>query len=195
MVQKIKLTTHQLPQKMAELIHSNQFLKLFSLLSFALLILALIAIILLSSRAPYVIAFDTVANQMKAESLPDAKFMVEKALRAYMNHRYDWTPEDVRKKLKEAREFINSSNSSAFEVSTSRVAEFSLSKKVSQRVFPTKVYVDLKAQKAFIDGDRVTSIMGIRADGGLKLELHFRPGPHTKANPWGVYVAKEVELL
>ena len=53
----------------------------------------------------------------------------------------------------------------------------------------------VKKQVAKVEGDRITSILGVRAAGSLKLELHFKSGPHTPRNPWGVYIAKEVELL
>ncbi len=195
MVQKIKLSANQLPQKMAELIHSNQFLKLFSLISLAVLILAFATIILMTTRAPAVIAFDMTANTLEAQKLPDVKLLIERAVVEYIKHRYDWTPNNVNQKLDKARSFINGSHESAFTQATRKVADFSHDKKVIQRAFPTDIQIDLKNQTAKVVGERVTSIMGIRAAGELKVELHFTSGPHTKANPWGVYISKEVELL
>ena len=31
--------------------------------------------------------------------------------------------------------------------------------------------------------------------GSLNLKLHFTSGSHTKENPWGVYITREVEQL
>lgn len=72
---------------------------------------------------------------------------------------------------------------------------FSINKKANQFAYPREVQIDLKKQTATIKGERITSIMGVRAAGDLHLELDFKDGPHTNSNPWGVYIAKEVELL
>lgn len=195
MLKKINLKTNDLPKKMADLIHSNQFLKLFSFGSLALLILSFVTIIVMATKAPEIIAFDLQGNKIESEDLPHVKQMIEKAIRQYIRSRYEWTPKDVILKLKSARSFITGSSQSAYNASTLKVAEFSVSKKVSQLAYPTAIEIDLKKSVARISGERITSIMGVRAAGQLKLELHFKSGPHTKANPWGVYIAREVELL
>ena len=192
MVKKINLQLNPLPKKMAELIHSNQFLKLFSLLSLVLLIFSLTAIILLSTKKPQVMAFNLNGEKL-SEELPKAEKMVERAIREYIKHRYEWGPKEVTEKLKKAKSFITKKHESTYLKSTSKVAKFSMSKKVHQRVFPTNIDVDLKKKIVHIRGERITSIMGIRAVGSLNLKLHFANGLHTQKNPWGVYITREVE--
>ena len=195
MIQTIKLQTNRLPKQIADLIHSNQFLKIFSFASMALLILAFVTIIILATKAPAVIAFDTSGNNIENLPKPNPKHMVEHAIRQYIKLRYEWTPKTVSTQLKTAKAFIANKSDNAYSQATSKVEEFSVSRKASQRAFPTEIKIDLKNQVAKISGERVTSIMGVRAAGELKLELHFSGGPHTTTNPWGVYIVREVELL
>ncbi len=194
MVKKINLQLSPLPKRMAELIHSNRFLKLFSLLSLVLLIFSLVAIILLSTKEPQVMAFDLNGKKI-SEEMPKAEKMIERAIREYIKHRYEWSPKEVKKKLKKARSFITKKHESVYLDSTSKVAKFSMSKKVHQKIFPTSIQVDLKKKIVHIRGERITSIMGIRAAGSLNLKLHFESGPHTQENPWGIYITREVEQL
>ena len=149
----------------------------------------------MATKAPEVIAFDLQGNRIESQDLPNVKQMIEKAIRQYIKHRYEWTPKDVLMKLKKARGFITGNSQSSYNSATLKVAEFSVSKKASQLAFPTAIEIDLKKRVARISGERITSIMGVRAAGQLKLELHFKSGPHTPTNPWGVYISREVELL
>ena len=194
MVKKINLQLSPLPKRMAELIHSNRFLKLFSLLSLVLLIFSLTAIILLSTRKPQVMAFD-LSGEKISEELPKVEKMVERAIREYIKNRYGWGPKEVTEKLRKAKNFITKKHESTYLKSTLKVAKFSMSKKVHQIVFPTSINVDLKKKIVHIRGERITSIMGIRVAGSLNLKLHFASGPHTQENPWGVYITREVEKL
>lgn len=74
------------------------------------------------------------------------------------------------------------------------VIRFSVDKIVAQRAYPVEIRVDLKKGVAVIEGDRITSIQGLKAAGDLRLELGFESGPRTGQNPWGVYVSKEKEF-
>ena len=143
MVKKINLQLSPMPKKIAELIHSNRFLKLFSLLSFVLLIFSLMAILLLSTKKPQVMAFSLNGEKL-SEKPPKAEKMVERAIREYIKHRYEWSPKEVTEKLRKAKSFITKKHESTYLKSTSKVAKFSMSKKVQQRVFPTSINVDLK---------------------------------------------------
>ncbi|MGE3263190.1 MAG: hypothetical protein AB7K68_15525 [Bacteriovoracia bacterium] len=79
-------------------------------------------------------------------------------------------------------------------VSMQNVIRFSVDKIVAQRAYPVEIRVDLKKGIAVIEGDRITSIQGLKAAGDLRLELGFESGPRTEQNPWGVYVSKEKEF-
>jgi len=195
MITSITLKRNEIPKKLAELIHSNQFLKLFGFGSLVVLVLSFIAIIMMATKAPEIIVLDVKGNQIETQDIPSVKSFIEKAIREYIKYRYDWTHKDVKRKLESAEVFITKSNRNGFNNSIQKVINFSTSKKASQLAYPRKIEIDLKKQVAKVEGDRITSILGARAAGSLKLELHFKNGPHTPRNPWGVYIAKEVELL
>lgn len=189
----IKLKSTELPRKLGELMHSNQFLKLFSIASLFLVGLMLIAVIVMATKEPTVITLNVDGVKLEKTSLPKAEDQIREGIKRYLEKRYQWEPENVIKKLKESEEFITPKALRAFQDAVSNVAKFSVDKVVSQKIYPSDIKVDLKNQTALITGDRVTSIQGLKAAGNLKLELTFESGPRTKENPWGLYISKERE--
>lgn len=189
----IKLKSTELPRKLGELMHSNQFLKLFSIASLCLVGLMLIAVIVMATKEPTIITLNVDGVKLEKTTLPKAEDQIREGIKRYLEKRYQWEPENVIKKLKESEEFITPKALKAFQDAVSNVAKFSVDKIVSQKVYPSDIKVDLKNQTALITGDRVTSIQGLKAAGNLKLELTFESGPRTKENPWGLYISKERE--
>lgn len=189
----IKLKSAELPRKLGELMHSNQFLKLFSITSICLMGLMLIALIVIATKEPTVITINADGVKLERTTLPKAEDQIREGIKRYLEKRYQWEPENVIKKLKESEEFITPKALRAFQEAVSNVARFSVDKVVSQKVYPSDIKIDLKNQTALITGDRVTSIQGLKAAGNLKLELTFESGPRTKENPWGLYISKERE--
>lgn len=188
-----KLKNSELPKKIGELVHSNQFLKLFSLLALSLAALMLIAVIVMAAKEPTVITLNVDGENLEKTVIPKAEDQIREGIKRYLEKRYQWEPENVIKKLKESEEFITPKALRAFQSAVANVAKFSVDKVVSQRVYSSDIKVDLKSQTALITGDRVTSIQGLMAAGNLKLELTFESGPRTKENPWGLYISKERE--
>lgn len=189
----IKLKSTELPRKLGELMHSNQFLKLFSIASLCLMGMMLIAVIVMATKEPTVITLNVDGVKLEKTTLPKAEDQIREGIKRYLEKRYQWEPENVIKKLKESEEFITPKALRAFQDAVSNVAKFSVDKVVSQKVYPSDIKIDLKNQTALITGDRVTSIQGLKAAGNLKLELTFESGPRTKENPWGLYISKERE--
>lgn len=189
----IKLKSSQLPRKLGELMHSNQFLKVFALSSLGLVLLMLVTVLVMALREPTVITLNVDGASLEKTLLPKAEDQVREGIKGYLEKRYQWEPENVVKKLKESEEFIAPKALRAFQGAVANVAKFSVDKIVSQKVYPSDIKVDLKNQTALITGDRVTSIQGLKAAGNLKLELTFESGPRTKENPWGLYISKERE--
>lgn len=189
----IKLKSTELPKKVGELVHSNQFLKLFSLSALGLAGLILIAVIVMATKEPTIITLNVDGASLEKTVLPKAEDQIREGIKRYLEKRYKWEPENVIKKLKESEEFITPKALRAFQGAVGNVAKFSVDKVVSQRVYPSEIRVDLNSQTALITGDRVTSIQGLKAAGNLKLELTFESGPRTKENPWGLYISKERE--
>jgi hypothetical protein len=176
-----------------ELLHSNQFLKVFALSALALVFMGLGVTLVMAMKEPTVITLGPDGKSFERTNQPKAEDQIREGIKRYLEKRYQWEPENVIKKLKESEQFITPQALKAFQVAVANVAKFSTEKIVSQKVYPEKIEVDLKKQTALITGDRVTSIQGLKAAGNLKLELTFESGPRTQENPWGLYISKERE--
>ena len=187
-----QLRSAKFPKMMSNLMHSNQFLKMFSFYSLSLSIITLIGLTLSINKGPEVITISMDGNVIE-KGEPKLESFVENALRQYIDSRYKWEPENVIERLKSSEAFILPNTEKVFEEAVSKVARFSKEKLASQKVFVDEVKVDLKSKSALITGTRVTSIQNLPAAGELKLELSFESGPHTRKNPWGIYVTKEKE--
>ncbi|MGE3610278.1 MAG: hypothetical protein AB7I27_11865 [Bacteriovoracaceae bacterium] len=191
--QSIILKTSSLPKKMSDLIHSNQFLKVFSISALVLVLMALGVILVMINKAPMVITLAPDAKVLERTLLPNAEDQIREGIKRYLKKRYEWEPENVIKKLKESEDFITPKAMKAFQSAAVSVSKFSTEKIVSQKLYPENIEIDLKKSTAFITGDRITTIQGLKAAGNLKLELTFESGPRTSSNPWGLYISKERE--
>ena len=110
----VKLKTTQLPKMLADLTHSNQFLKVFTLASLVLTILMLFAVILMATKEPTVITLNVDGKNLEKTLLPKAEDQVREGIKRYLEKRYQWEPENVIKKLKESEEFITPTSLKAF---------------------------------------------------------------------------------
>ena len=193
MNESVKLQLRKLPKALAELSHSNQFLKVstFSLLALAGLIL--MVLLFQVTKAPIVLSMTPDGSLYKDAPKPDPRIEVERAVREYLKLRYNWTPKTVAANLESARAFILPATLKVYDSAMQNVVRFSSDRMVAQRVYPGEVEVDLKKSLAVISGDRITTIQGLKAAGNLNLELSFESGPRTKENPWGVYITREKE--
>jgi len=189
----ISLKMPSLPKMMSELMHSNQFLKVFSLSLVVLAFMITVVVLVMATKEPMVITLDSYGKTIERTVLPKAEDQIREGIKRYLEKRYQWEPENVIKKLKDSEEFITPQALKAFQGAVGNVAKFSKEKIVSQKVYPEKIEVDLKKGTAIITGDRVTSIQGLKAAGNLKLELTFESGTRTQNNPWGLYISKERE--
>jgi hypothetical protein len=189
----IKLEVAKLPKALADLVHSNQFLKIFSICSSGITTIALALAFASFMRPPVVLAFAPSAQVLSQVDLPKAEEEIRSAVARYLDLRYKWDPTNVREHLKAAEIFVGPSALTAFQAAAANVTKFSQDKNVSQKIFPDQVGISVEAKRAIISGDRLTTIQGIKAAGELKLELTFEFGSRTKQNPWGVYITKEKE--
>ena len=180
----INLQAAKLPRMIADLMHSKQFLKVFSLSA---------TILVMATKDPLVITLGPDGKAFERTVIPKAEDQIREGIKRYLEKRYQWEPENVVKKLKESESFIQPTSLKAFQAAVANVAKFSVEKIVSQKVYPDKIDVDLQKKTAFVTGDRITYIQGLRAAGKLKLELTFDSGARTEQNPWGLYIAKERE--
>ncbi len=193
MNESIKLKFRKLPKALAELSHSNQFLKMSAFSSYLICGLLTVLLFYQALRPVEVLTLAPDGSVYQETPKPDAKLEVERAVREYLKYRYNWSPKTVKSQVDQARNFILSSTQSAFNSSMKDVVRFSAEKNVSQRVYPVNVSVDLKKSIVTLLGDRITGIQEMKAAGDLRLELSFESGPRTEINPWGVYISKERE--
>lgn len=190
----IALKSSRVPKMMADLIHSNQFLKIFSLMSFVLSIMILMILSYQLSKEPLVLAFNPGGSYLSETSVPDAEVQIQEGLKAYLKFRYRWEPKTIQSQMSESANFVSTSSSKAFWSSVNKIIDFSKEKNVSQKTFPEDLKVDLQNKIALVYGERITTIQGLSASGPLRLKLQFDYGERTEKNPWGVYIVKEKEL-
>ncbi|HPI39831.1 MAG TPA: hypothetical protein PLJ21_03455 [Pseudobdellovibrionaceae bacterium] len=193
---KAQLSNHKLPRQIADLMHSNQFLKAFSVAALTISILALIALIIYAVKPPVILTLSNTGQELSNSNvLPKAEREIEEAIRKYLEFRYRWTPLNVQKNLAQSSVFIHPNSQKAFQNALANVIRFSTEKQVSQRIYPDEIKVNLLTKIVHVTGDRITSIQGMMAAGSLKLELSFESGDRTQENPWGLYITKEKESL
>ena len=193
MNQNIQLKIKKLPKALAELSHSNQFMKMSALCSFGICFLLVALCIYLAAKPPVVFSFAPDASVYQNSEMPKAENEVTKAIEAYIEKRYKWNPKTVRNQLDEAKAFIGTPTKQKYESAMVNIIRFSIEKNVSQRVYPYKIHIDLKRKTALIFGDRIMEIQGLKAAGDMNLELAFEFGPRASSNPWGIYIEKEKE--
>lgn len=189
----MKLSSAKLPRALGALAHSNQFLKIINLVSFAFSFLMLALAFYQATKPPVVLALNSHGLPYEASKLPKPEDEITLAIRAYMELRYKWEPKTVTTRLAQAEAFILPQSRKAYEAAVANVSRFSIEKNVSQRVYPNEPMIDLDHKAALITGDRITVVQGLKAAGELRLELSFEIGPRTPQNPWGVYITKERE--
>lgn len=189
----MKLMPARFPRALAELAHSNQFLKISNLISFGLSFLMLILALYQAGKAPTVLTLSPEGLPYIEVKPPKAEEEISLAVRRYIALRYKWEPSTVAERLKAAEVFILPQNRKSFEAAVADVIRFATTKGVSQRAYPDDPRVDLDKKIVTITGDRNTTLQGLKAAGDLRLELSFESGPRTQENPWGIYITKEKE--
>lgn len=190
---KVKFKAGAFPKMLADLSHSNQFLKMFAVGSLALSLVLSILIFVAFARKPIVIVMTEGAEILRHIDLPNPEGEIRQAVQAYVERRYNWTSQTVDQQMEKARIFIASSAMQNFTQGTANVKRFSKEKSVSQRAYASNLAVDLKRGTVQVSGDRFTEIQGMRAAGALNLELGFQSGPRSTENPWGIYIVRESE--
>lgn len=193
MESKFKIKTAALPKMLADLSHSNQFLKVFSLASIGLCFFIVLFAVIVGSKEPLVFTLSPSALELERSKPPKPEDEISEAVRAYIERRYKWDPSNVVKRLQDAEAFVFPNAMKAYQSAVVTIVRFSTEKQVSQKVYPEKMSVSLEKKTVSISGDRITAIQGIKAAGDLRLELSFESGPRTRSNPWGVYITKEKE--
>ncbi len=188
-----QLKNSQFPKMLGDLSHSNQFLKIFSMVALCLVLASFFEIFSLTNQEPVILTLTPEGKILEKTKMPKAEDLIREGINRYLEKRYTWVPSDVQKKLADSSFFVSPTSQKAFGEAMANIIHFSLEKQVAQKVYPANIEINIKDGTAFVTGDRVTSIQGLKAAGNLKLQLSFESGPRTKENPWGIYITKEKE--
>ena len=190
----IKLEIKKYP-KMIELFAKENF-NLKALLFFLLLLLLVnsLTTVYLLKRGPEVIALDSMGVVAKVET-KITDLQIQEAAKEYISARYSWTKDNVGLQLKKAEFFVLPSLVPSYRKSMLDVQKFVLEKKVTQRIYPKNVSVDLKNSEIKITLDRITEFDQLKAATEMKLTLGFMVDSRTPINPWGIYITKESEKV
>lgn len=189
----IQLKNTRLPRMLGDLTHSNQFLKLFALISIGITAIVVIALTIVVTKPPVILTLTPTGTILEKTELPSPENEIRTAVRTYLENRYNWEPGNVSAKLKLTEGFILPPSIKAFQTSIANIIHFSTEKQVSQKVYPNDLKINLNQKIVLITGDRITAIQGMKSAGNLHLELSFESGARTKENPWGIYITKERE--
>lgn len=188
-----QLKNSQFPKMLGDLSHSNQFLKIFSMVALCLVLASFFMIFSLTSQEPVILTLTPEGKILEKTKMPKAENLIREGINRYLEKRYTWVPSDVQKKLADSSFFVSPTSQKAFGEAMANIIHFSLEKQVAQKVYPSNIEINIKDGMALVTGDRVTAIQGLKAAGNLKLQLSFESGPRTKENPWGIYITKEKE--
>lgn len=191
---QINLELTKYPKVLSELLGSNQFLKMLSIVTCIITSFSLIIVWTLVNRSPIVLTLSPSANLLNYQEKPNLEFEVKAAILKYIDLRYKWDSSNVKENLKAAEIFILPKVLSSYQKAEENIIKFALDKQISQKVYIDSVDVQLESGKVTVFGNRFSALQGIKAAADLKLELNFEFGTRTPTNPWGVYLSKENEL-
>jgi len=189
---KISVQLSSYPKAMRAFAEENLNLKFLCVSLLALLFVMLLLVLYLVKKGPTVVALDNTGEVTRIESKV-TDLQVKAAVREYISYRYSWTDNTISSQIAKTKFFVLPSLVSAFEKSMAEIQKFVREKKVSQRVYPKLVEVDLKEKKVTVIADRVTEFDNLKAASEMRLVLHITLDDRTVVNPWGIYVTKETE--
>lgn len=191
---EIKLELRKYPKLIEHFAKENFNLKsLLLILLFLLLVNSLVTVYLLKKDVR-VIALDANGSVVKVET-KITDLQISEAVKEYISTRYTWSYDSVNSQLKKAEFFVHPNLLQSFRKSMLEVQKFVQEKKVSQRVYPKSIQVDLKNKKVDLTLDRITEFDHLKAATEMKLTLDFSTDDRTPINPWGIYIVKESEKV
>jgi hypothetical protein len=180
------------PKMVGEFAKENFNLKVLSAALIMIVIVVLAMLLYLVKSGPKVIALAENGQIAKVET-KITDLQIDSAIREYLSYRYNWSEQTIATQLQKAQFFVIPSMSSAFQKAMLEVQKFVKEKKVTQRVYPKSIQIDLKEKKATILADRITEFDNLKAATELKLVLQFSVDDRSVVNPWGIFITKESE--
>lgn len=190
----MKLEIKKYPKMIESFAHENFNLKtLLGALVFLLLLNTLTTIYLLK-KGPEVIALEASGHVAKIDT-KITDLQIQEAVKEYISYRYSWNKDTVQERFKKAVFFVEPNLVAAFKKAMIDVTRYIQDKKVTQRVYPKNIEIDLKNKTASVTLDRITEFEQLKAATEMKLVLDFSVDDRTPINPWGIYITKETEKV
>ncbi len=180
------------PKMVEEFAKANFNLKVLSAALIMIVIVVLAMLLYLVKSGPKVIALAENGQIAKVET-KITDLQIDSAIREYLSYRYNWSEQTITSQLQKAQFFVIPSMSLAFQKAMLEVQKFVKEKKVTQRVYPKNIQIDLKGKKATVLADRITEFDNLKAATELKLVLDFSVDDRSVVNPWGIFITKETE--
>jgi hypothetical protein len=190
----VKLEMKKYPKMIESFAHENFNLKTLSGGLAFLLLLNTFTTIYLLKKGPEVIALEASGHVAKLDT-KITDLQIQEALKEYISYRYSWNKDNAQEHLKRAEFFVEPNLIVAFRKAMVEVTKYIQDKKVTQRVYPKSIEIDLKNRTASITLDRITEFEQLKAATEMKLILNFSVDDRTPINPWGIYITKETEKV
>ena len=190
MNKKTVLRSSSYPEAMRTFAEENLNLKFLCASLLGLLFVTLLLVQSPEKKGPTVVALDNTGEVSRIEAKV-TDLQIQAAIKEYVSRRYSWNEKSISTQLSKAKFFVLPMLVPAFERSMADVQKFVRDKKVSQRVYPKTVEVDLKEKKVSVIADRITEFDNLKAATEMRLVLQFALDDRTVANPWGIYNSKE----
>ncbi len=187
-----KVEIKKYPKMVEEFAKENFNLKMLTTALIIVVAITLAILLYLIKNGPTIIALGENGQVAKVET-KITDLQIESAIREYLGFRYNWNDKNIVEKLQKAQFFVVPSMLSAFQKSMQEVQKFVRERKVTQRVYPKSIQIDLKEKKATIVADRINEFDTLKAATELRLILQFTVGERSVTNPWGIFITKETE--
>lgn len=187
-----KVEIRKYPKMVEEFAKENFNLKMLSAILLSVIVIVLIMLVYLVKHGPTVIAISENGEVAKIET-KITDLQIQSAVKEYLDYRYNWDEKSIASQLNKAQFFVIPSMVSAFQKSMVEVQKYVHEKKVTQRVYPKSIQIDLKEKKATILADRITEFDTLKAATELRLILQFTVDDRSVTNPWGIFITKETE--
>ncbi len=192
MNKKTVLRSSSYPEAMRSFAEENLNLKFLCASLLGLFFITLLLVLYLVKKGPTVVALDNTGEVSRIEAKV-TDLQIQAAIKEYVSRRYSWNEKSISSQLVKAKFFVLPMLVPAFERSMADVQKFVRDKKVSQRVYPKSVEVDLKEKKVSVIADRITEFDNLKAATEMRLVLQFALDDRTVTNPWGIYISRESE--
>ena len=172
----------------------NRTLKGLLVLTLLLNVTQSVGLVVLAVTPPVLFAISTDKTQRVTNTPPPLDLIeleTKRVLLAYLAARHTWDWSKIEAAFETASKFVDDANRAKFLKTNALQIKHARQKRLSQKFHIESFTVDIKANRARVQGDRILKIDGLQAVTNQTFELEFTSAKRTAANPEGVYVTSE----